>query len=97
MESQIPKKRILRQGWIFKRGHFYRPWRLKWCVITEGDTQMKPILGIFNQREHAYSMAPKLQIPITMIELEVPVSLVKRHLLDRVGLAPLVIVQNQRK
>ncbi|KAI9179219.1 hypothetical protein H9P43_005882 [Blastocladiella emersonii ATCC 22665] len=103
----FPRMRVLRQGWLYKRGPFYQPWRMRWCVIAQPEDgagtpdqsgARGPVLVIYTQRDHANIAPPKGQVPLAVrMEIEVPMQPVKKNLLDRTALYPFVLIVHGRK
>ncbi|KNE63740.1 hypothetical protein AMAG_08823 [Allomyces macrogynus ATCC 38327] len=93
--------RVLRQGWVYKHGPFYRPWQLRWFKLMQpepaGHASVYPVLAIYHQRDHAATAQPRTALTLSAIEIEVPLEPVRRSILDRGQLFPFVIVHHGRK
>ncbi|KAI9221115.1 hypothetical protein BC828DRAFT_381871 [Blastocladiella britannica] len=111
LSNGLGRMKILRQGWLYKRGPFYHPWRMRWCIIAQPvaaapigkDGENGATMLVFTQRDHALSTShqgtPKSSLPLAIeLEIEIPVDPVKRGvIMDRATLFPFVLVIRGRK
>ncbi|KAI9139391.1 hypothetical protein BKA69DRAFT_669005 [Paraphysoderma sedebokerense] len=86
------RKKVIKQGWVYKKGSFFQPWRLKWFVLLD---QPSHSVHIYNHRDQ--NTPPKYIISLSDLEIEVPHELQRRHVLDREKLYAFVLVTKHKR